>query len=519
MNKNSLKNKLDFPVVIIPCVLVAVLCVLFFLFPEKSNQVFAIINPIFRDKLGLTYLVVNLGGFILAFYLAFSKFGKIKLGGRDEKPAHSFFSWGAMMFCCGLAGDILFYSFTEWTNYVQEPYINALGNPYHYSNAYSMFFWSNYWLYLVISVCFAFMIFVRKRNRQKFSEVLRPVLKNQTDGIIGKIIDIFSIFVIVCAVTCSICFSLPVITTCLNELCGIPNTAATTIVVILIVCVLYTSSVLKGVKGINVLSKICVYVFFILIAYIFLFGGESRYILESSFKQLGVLVDNLPFMFTDIDPTRASTFVQDYCIFYDAYWLTWVITVPYFIAIISRGMTIKQVILGGLLFAVPGGLLGFLVIPNYGMAQQLLHGVDILGIYNGSGDIYNVISTTISTLPLAKLVMAIVILSMVCFCATSFDSISLSCSYYSYKNIDRNDTPSKKVRFFWAVMLSLFPIALVAAHAPYDNLQNVAVLAGFPAAILFTLSVIAFIKDANKYLREEPGKISEAAGTPVNPQE
>ena len=512
MKNENLGKKIDFPVIIIPCVLVAVLCILFFAFPAASNAAFSVINPIFRDKLGLTYLVVNLGGFILAFYLAFSKFGNIKLGGKDEKPAHSFFSWGAMMFCCGLAGDILFYSFTEWTNYVQEPYINALGNPYHFSNAYSMFFWSNYWLYLVISVCFAFMIFVRKRNRQKFSEVLRPVLKGQTDGIIGKIIDVFSVFVIICAVTCSICFSLPVITTCLNELCGIPNTAATTIVVILIVCVLYTTSVLRGIKGINVLSKICVYVFFILLAYIFLFGGESRYILESSFKQIGVLFDNLPFMFTDIDPTRTSTFVQDYCVFYDAYWLTWVITVPYFIAIISKGMTVRQVILGGLLFAVPGGLLAFLIIPNYGMAQQLLHGVDILGIYNETGDIYNVISTTVSTLPLAKLVMAILILSMVCFCATSFDSISLSCSYYSYKNIDRNDVPSRKIRFFWAVMLSLFPIALIASHAPYDNLQNVAVLAGFPAAILFTLSVIAFIKDARKYMKEpEQNNIAENA--------
>lgn len=515
MNNQTMKKKLDLPVIIIPCILVAVLCILFFIFPDASNAAFSIINPIFRDKLGLTYLFVNLGGFILAFYLAFSKFGKIRLGGKDEKPAHSFFSWGAMMFCCGLAGDILFYSFTEWTNYVQEPFIQQLGNPYHFSNAYSMFFWSNYWLYLVISVCFAFMIFVRKRNRQKFSEVLRPLLKEHTDGIPGKIIDVFSVFVIVCAVTCSICFSLPVITTCLNQLLGIPNTAATTVIIIIIVCVIYTASVLRGIKGIDLLSKICVYVFFFLVGYIFIFGGETRYILESSFKQLGVLADNLIFMFTDIDPARQSTFVQDYCVFYDAYWLTWVITVPYFIAIISKGMTIKQVILGGLLFAVPGGLLGFLVIPNYGMAQQLLHGVDIVGIYNSTGDIYNVISTTISTLPLSKFVLAVVILSMVCFCATSFDSISLSCSYYSYENIESSEVPSKKIRLFWAIILSLFPIALVASHSSYDNLQNVAVLAGFPAAILFTLSVIAFIKDAGKYLAGDNEIAAKAKETPA----
>lgn len=503
---NSFKSefkKLDISILTIPFLLVLIISILFFIFPKASNDFFANVKPFFGDTLSLVYLVVNFGAFILAFYISLSKYGKIVLSDKqNDKPAFSFWAWGAMMFCCGLAGDILYYSFTEWISYSQEPYVQSLGNPYDVSNAYSFFFWANYWLYLVIAVCFAFMIHVRKRNRQKYSEVLRPLLGKQTDGLLGKVIDIFSTFVIIAAVTCSICFTLPIITSCLNKIFGIPNTNLTTIIILILVCIIYSISVCNGLKGIELLSSICIYIFLIFLAYIFIFGGETRFILESSFKQIGVLFDHLIFFFTDIDPTRKSTFVQDYCAFYDAYWLTWTITVPYFIAVISKGRTIKQMVLGGLLFAVPGGLLSYLIIPNFSMAKQIFGKLDIVSLANETGDMYEVIVSVLETLPLAPLVLVILIISMICFCATSFDSISLTCSYYSYKNITRDEIPAKGIRLFWAIILILFPMALFFSNASYENLQNVAVIAGFPAAIIFVLVLIAFFKDANKYLKE-----------------
>ena len=47
---------------------------------------------------------------LLSLFLAGSKYGNIVLGKPDEKPKYSFFAWGCMMFTCGLAADILFYS-------------------------------------------------------------------------------------------------------------------------------------------------------------------------------------------------------------------------------------------------------------------------------------------------------------------------------------------------------------------------------------------------------------------------
>lgn len=496
-------KRIDFPVIIAPIALIIIFCLFSFITPEGTTSFLAGLKPFFGDTMSLFYLFINFAVFILAFYLAFSKYGKIVLGTPGEKPATSFWGWGAMMFCCGMAGDVLYYGYTEWVLYSQEPYIQSLGNVYDYSVSYSLFFWSNFWLYLVLAVAFGFMIHVRKRNKQKYSESLRPLLGKSTDGILGKIIDIFVLFITICAVTCSLCFTVPIMTACINKLFGIPDSKYITIAFMLIICVTYTISVSRGLKGIEFLSKICIYVFLALIAYILFLGGETRYILESAFQQTGVTLTHMIDMFTFTDPSREYSFVQDYCAFYDAYWITWAITVPYFISIISKGRTIKEVILGGFLFAIPGSILSFLVIPNFAIAKQVSGAFDFIGLYLGTGNMYEVVVATLSQLPLKEIALIIMMISMICFTATSLDSMSLTCSYYSYKSITNEELPHKKVRVTWAILLILLPLFITFAEFSYSNIQDIAVIAGFFGGIIIILVLCAFFKDANKYFENK----------------
>ena len=506
--KNRLKE-LEPSIMFVPFTIIIVLCFFFFTHPKETNDFFVAINPFFRDKLSILYLVVNLFVFIFSFYLAFSKYGKIKLGKKDDKPKFTFWEYGAMMFCAGLSGSIIYYSFTEWIYYVNEPFIQSFDNPnnlfvnsYNMAQTHSFFFWSNYWLYLVLAVCFGFMMHTRNIPKQKFSESLRPLLKDKVDGIIGKVIDIFSVIAIIAAVTCSLCFSPPIITNCLHKLFNIPDNNTTTIIVLLIIFIIYSISLYKGLKGIKNLSSICVYVFLVFLAFVLLFGGEMQFIFESSFQQLGTLFDNLIPLFTYIDPTRKLTFAQDYSVFYDAYWMTWAITVPFFIGIISKGRTIKQTILEGYLFAIPGTLISFFIIPNHYIAKQIKGTLDLLGQYAESGNLYEVVGTAINSLPLPQIALILVAVSMILFCATSYDSISLTCSCYSYKNLSPDETPSRAVKQFWATLLVLLPIAITFSNASYANIQNIAVIAGFPAAIIIILVIISSMIDFNKYLKE-----------------
>ena len=106
--KPFLQN-LDLVTTILPFGCIALLCCLFMLFPEGSANILASIRFFLGDELGSYYLLMGLGAVICSLYMAFSRFGSIKLGDM-EKPQYTAFQWGSMMFTSGLAADILFYS-------------------------------------------------------------------------------------------------------------------------------------------------------------------------------------------------------------------------------------------------------------------------------------------------------------------------------------------------------------------------------------------------------------------------
>ena len=110
--EKNMKKKIDWMITLVPLGIIVVLCILFLLMPEQSNSVLSRIRFFFGDTFGVYYLIIGLGIFILSLYLAGSKYGDIVLGQPGEKPKYPFFAWGAMMFTCGLAADILFYSFS-----------------------------------------------------------------------------------------------------------------------------------------------------------------------------------------------------------------------------------------------------------------------------------------------------------------------------------------------------------------------------------------------------------------------
>ena len=172
-SKNSetpLKDRIDWVTVIVPFLAILALCVCFILMPDASKSVLDTIRFILGDTFGLFYLAVGLFVFLLSLYLAFSRFGTIRLGKPDEKPKYPLFVWASMMFTSGLAADILFYSFCEWILYANDPHIAELGSMQTWSSTYPLFHWGPIpWaFYLVLAVSFGFMLHVRGCHKQKY---------------------------------------------------------------------------------------------------------------------------------------------------------------------------------------------------------------------------------------------------------------------------------------------------------------------------------------------------------------
>ena len=497
------KNSIDWMITLLPLIVVILMCILFFLKPEESNIILGKVRFVLGDTLGVYYLAIGLGVFLLTLYVAASKYGDIVLGDKDEKPKYSFFAWGSMMFTAGLAADILFYSFSEWILYAMDPHIAELGSMQDWASVYPLFHWSliPWGFYLMLAVAFGFMLHVRKRDRQKYSEACRPILGKYTDGLAGRLIDLLAVFALLAGTATTFSLATPLMASIINQVFAVEvGRTSLTIGILVVTCIVYTYSLLHGFRGISILANSCIYMFFGTLAYVLLCGGETRYIVETGFFAFGRMLQNFFELATYTDPQRTTSFPQNWTIFYWAYWMVWCVASPFFIGTISKGRTVRQTILGGYVFGVGATIISFIVLGNYSLGLQVSGAADFIAMYAASNDLYGVIISMIMTLPNANLVLICILINMVMFYATSFDSIALIGSCYSYHRLEADEQPHKLIQLMWCVLLILLPIALVFSESSMSNLQSVSIIAAFPIGAVIVMIAVSFLKDAGEYL-------------------
>ena len=503
-HKTADKSKIDWLVTLVPFILIMALAAYLFMFPDQANGVIAKVRFFFGDTVGIYYLIIGAGVLIISIFLAVSKYGDIVLGDPNEKPKYSFFTWGSMMFTCGLAADILFYSFAEWVMYATNPHIADMGSVMEWAGVFPLFHWSfiPWAFYLVLAVAFGFMLHVRKRNRQRYSEACRPVIGDKhANGLLGRIIDLFALFALLAGTATTFSVATPLLASIIVKLFGVPlSRTAVTIIILLITCAVYTYAVLHGFKGISILAKLCIYLFFGLLIFVLLIGGQGRFIIENGIQSMGKMVQNFVELSTFTDPMRANNFPQDWTIYYWAYWMVWCIAAPFFIGNISRGRTVKQTILGGYVFGVGSTLVSFIVLGNYSLGLQSQGAVDFISMYNKSGDLYQLILDIIDTMPGKSLILVWILLSMIAFYATSFDSIAYTAACYSYKKIEEDERPHTMIILLWCILLIVLPIALVFSESSMSNIQSVSIISAFPIGIIMILMIWSFLKDAKEYI-------------------
>lgn len=504
---NKLKvNKIDWLITLVPFIIIMTLAGVLFIFPNESNDIIGQVRFFFGDTLGIYYLIIGIGVLLVSVFLSFSKYGDVVLGEPNEKPKYSFFAWGSMMFTCGLAADILFYSFAEWVMYATNPHIEELGSVAEWAGVFPLFHWSfiPWAFYLVLAVVFGFMLHVRKRNRQRYSEACRPVIGKHADGVLGRVIDLFALFALLAGTATTFSVATPLMAAIIVNLFGITiSRTAVTIIILLITCAVYTYALLHGFKGISFLAKLCTYLFFGLLLVVLLIGGQGRFMIENGFQSLGKMFQNFIELSTFTDPGRTSNFPQDWTIYYWAYWMVWCIAAPFFIGNISRGRTIKQTILGGYVFGVGSTIVSFIVLGNYSLGLQTSGAADFIAEYAANGDLYGLILNIINTMPASKFILVVTMLCMIAFYATSFDSIAYTAACYSYKRLGENEHPHKMIELLWCILLIVLPIALVFSESSMNNIQSVSIISAFPIGIIMIVMIWGFFKDIKKYLEEK----------------
>ena len=166
----------DLLIIILPLLIIVCTAVLLLLFPKASQKTIELLRLVFVNKLGFFYIVLGLGMVVTAVWLAFSEYGRIKLGG-GEKPAYSNFAWGSMIFTSTMAADILYWSLIEWAYYYNSSPFGLTNLSFaakqDWASAYPLFHWgiTPWAFYLVPAAAFGYMLHVRGRTTKTFGKL------------------------------------------------------------------------------------------------------------------------------------------------------------------------------------------------------------------------------------------------------------------------------------------------------------------------------------------------------------
>ena len=508
--KESLKL-IDKGVFIVSWLALLLIALPIIVFPEQSKAFVGVINSWVLDYLGTPYMLFGI--FCLAFclYISFSRYGRIRLGEEHEKPEFKTFSWAAMLFCCGVGAGVVYWGFIEWAYYYQAPPLGLeLGSwqAAEMAPAYGFFHWGpTAWaIYSVSSCAFAYMLFVRKGNILKASEGCRGVLGKHTDGIWGKVIDVFFIFGIVGAVATSLGLANPLVTACVCNLFGLEPTAGLQIVILLVIVAMFGLSSFSGLKkGIKVLSDANVWIALILVAFVFIVG-DPKFLYDTTVTAIGLMVQNFVRMSTWLDSVGLSRFPQSWTIFYWAWWAGYAPFMGMFFARISKGRTVKQMVSGPLLFGSLGCIAFFGVLGNYGLKLQIDGTFDVIGSLAENGA-PNTIVQIIRTLPFGVVAVALVAILCTVFAATSYDSASYIIAANTQKYVVNGES-LPWLRLLWAFGLCLIPVGFIMLDAPLDTLQTATLVLSIPVVVVVVLAGFSFLKMVKQDIRE--GKLTQS---------
>jgi BCCT family betaine/carnitine transporter len=403
-----------------------------------------------------------------------------------------------------MAADILYWSLIEWGYYysANPKGAGALSPAELQLNAstYPLFHWGPIpWaFYILPAAAYAYMFFVKKSARQTLSEACRPIFRDKIDGFWGRLIDIVSVVGLLGGTATTFALATPLIAGSVNRVLGTSFDKPLTVIILLVIGLSFTVAVLIGMKAITRLALVCVVLFIALLSYIF-FLGPTRFIIESGIAGFGNLVQNFIGMSTWTDPLRVtgdgvSGFPQQWTIFYWAYWIAWFVATPFFIAKISEGRTIRQMITGAFFFGIAGTFTSFIVFGNYGLYQQVSGKVDAAGMLERGSAPSDVILALFDQIPVSNAALCLLVLAMVAFYASTFDAITLVVAGFCKKLLHTEEQPDKKLRAFWAMVFIVLPVALIWSESTLTMLQTISIIVAFPLSIIMLIIIAGFVK-------------------------
>lgn len=477
------------------------LCLPLALYPEEGKVLLGDAFVFLTQNFGVAYILAGIGSLAFLLVLAFGRHRHILFAREETAPMFSTFSWSAMLFCGGIGTSVLYWGSVEWAHYYLAPPFSITPQSPEalpWATGYPIFHWGfiGWAFYCLPGIAMGYAYYIKGASSLRLSEACAEVIRPSLRRYVDPVIDLVFVVGLVGACSTGIGLAVPLIGTLVSDLLGLDAQElgfTLDLMVIAVITVLFAASAWLGLeKGIKRLSNLNVWLAAVLVVFVLLVG-PTLFILEQGVETLGVLLQNFIRMSTWTDPQATSDFVESWTVFYWAWWLALGPFMGIFIAKISRGRTMQQIILGCLGFGTLGCTVFFVVLGNYAAFQELNGTVDVVGMI-AEGRAPEAILAILHTLPNATAVIVLFTVVCVIFAATSYDSASYTLATTVTRNLPETAHPGRQHRIFWAVLLGLLPTVLIAMGG-LRPLQSAVTLASVPLMFVTVMMAWSLWKD------------------------
>jgi glycine betaine transporter len=485
-------------------------------FADSLAAVFdAVLFSYLIPNFGWVFILSSFGFLAFSVYLAASRYGRIRLGGDDERPEFSTVSWVAMMFSAGMGIGLMFFGVAEPMSHMGTPPF-GLADPNTKGAAqvameYSYFHWALHpWaIYAIVGLALAYFCF-RKGMPNLISTAFYPLLGDRVYGPVGKTIDILAIFATLFGSATSLGLGALQINQGLNVLFGVggKNAVGMAIVVIAVLTLCFILSAISGVhRGIQWLANTNMVLAVFLLLFLFVLG-PTVFILDTFVQSIGGYLANIIPMSFRTASYGDSAFVSGWTVFYWAWWISWAPFVGTFIARISRGRTIREFVVGVILVPSVVSFVWFANLGGTAIDLQLSGAADIAGPVS-AGNQPGALFLTLQQFPLFWLTALIVVILVALFFISGADAASVVMGMLSSRG---NLHPKSWNIIVWGTFTgAAAAICLLAGaiqgsvSAAITALQSVAIASAAP----FVLVLIGLCFSIHRALREERVPVGE----------
>lgn len=440
-------------------------------------------------NLGWFFVLVSTGSVIYLIYLALSRFGDIVLGDPDEKPEFGDISWFSMLFSTGMGTGILFWGAAEpLTHYLHNPLVESqTPEAGRMAMALTMFHWGvhGWGVYTLCAVAVAYYGF-RKRKNYLISSCLTGIQPFKSlDRPLAVLVDVTATVAIVFGLATSLAMGTIQLATGIQETTGWNASSSTGYqVILMIITITFLISATTGLeKGIKILSNLNMATCVTLLAFVFI-AGPTLFDIKLFVDSIGSYISNLPSLSFQVAPftPEYESWMSNWTITYFTWWIAWAPFVGIFVARISRGRTIKELIFGALMVPVLFTIFWFCA---FGGAALTL-------VMNGDQVFVNLIETgsyevalfhLLGSMPMSTITIIAAIFLLFTFLVTSADS---ACFVLAMMTSEGDLDPTMRLKAMWAILMAVLT-SLLLHGGSLDPIRASAQLSAGPFAVVLVL--------------------------------